>query len=188
MEYQCPFCDYTDQSRESVEAHISGSSNSLHAGKVGRMYRSDIEESGQPETVKERLLGGSGKEQARISEIEDLKEQNKALRDEVEELNGQVRKLAEMIAQVQGTVQDETIEPVEGIKDDVEETESRVSALESAMGSADGLLTDLVRFSDSSVRCPVCNKEVNFRYDHKNDRVYCPGCNTIPVAGYLEKA
>ena len=188
MQYQCPFCDYTDQSRESVEGHISGSTNILHAGKVGRMYRSDIEESGQPETVKERLLGGSGKEQARMSELEDLREQNKALKNEVEELGVQVKKLAEMIVQSQETIQEETIEPIEEIKDDVEETESRVSSLESAMGSVDGLLTDLIRFSDNPVRCPVCNKEVKFRYDHNNDRVYCPACNTIPVAGYLEKA
>ncbi len=180
MEYQCPFCDYTDQSRESVEAHISGSSNSLHSGKVGRMYRSDIEESGKPETMRERLLGRSGKEQARVSELEELKEQNKALREKVEELDGTVTQLVETLSRIKATMQEEAIEPVE-------ETESRVRALESAMGSADGLLTDLVRDSES-IRCPVCNKEVDFRYNHRKDRVYCPACDTIPVAGYLEKA
>ena len=39
---ECPFCDYEDSST-SVEAHVSGSTDDAHQGKLGSNYRGIIE-------------------------------------------------------------------------------------------------------------------------------------------------
>lgn len=40
---ECPVCGEFEGEPESVEAHISGSSDDLHQGEVGRHYRSELE-------------------------------------------------------------------------------------------------------------------------------------------------
>jgi hypothetical protein len=44
MTATCPFCEYEGASSE-VEAHISGSSDQAHQGKVGSRYRGLVESS-----------------------------------------------------------------------------------------------------------------------------------------------
>lgn len=39
---ECPFCDYEDSST-SVEAHVSGSTDDAHQGKLGSNYRGIID-------------------------------------------------------------------------------------------------------------------------------------------------
>ena len=41
---ECPFCEY-ESSSSSVEAHVSGSTNDAHQGKLGSNYRGIIESS-----------------------------------------------------------------------------------------------------------------------------------------------
>ena len=49
---ECPFCDYEDSST-SVEAHVSGSTDDAHQGKLGSNYRGIIDatvgESSEPD-------------------------------------------------------------------------------------------------------------------------------------------
>ena len=45
---ECPFCEYKSSS-SSVEAHVSGSTDDAHQGKLGSNYRAIIESSvGEP--------------------------------------------------------------------------------------------------------------------------------------------
>lgn len=190
MKYHCPFCDYTDPERESVEAHISGSTNSHHAGKVGRMYRSDIEETGEPESFTEQLFGDSGKEQARITEIEKVKERNQALKSKVEELGRQIQELQDRLDGGK-TGREETIE------DEIKKMDNRLTGTERAIWSIDHLFKELFRNRESTrriermaetIECESCNVEVKLSYDSVNDRLYCPNCHSRPMKSHLSNA
>jgi predicted nuclease with TOPRIM domain len=192
MEYTCPFCDYTDTARESVEAHISGSSNSLHVGKVGRMYRSEIEEEAEPETIRERVLS-NGSAHARQSEIDDVREQTQAVAELTEGLVERVEELEEV---AEGLV--ERVEELEKQTSDIEERQEeigvavstvselteRVDNTEAAVKNIDGLLWKRRRLE---LDCPECPRNQTNTLDiSEGGELFCRRCGLRPVAGQID--
>jgi DNA repair exonuclease SbcCD ATPase subunit len=190
MEYTCPFCDYTDTARESVEAHISGSSNSLHVGKVGRMYRTEIEEEGEPETIKERVMS-SGPEHARQSEIDDVREQTQAVAELAEDLAERVEDLEEVAEDLAERVEDleeetsslsERQEEIGVAVSTVSELTERVDSTEAAVKNIDGLLSKRRRLE---LDCPECPR-TNTLDMSEGGELFCRKCGLRPVAGQID--
>lgn len=190
MEYTCPFCDYTDTARESVEAHISGSSDSLHVGKVGRMYRSEIEEEAEPETIKERVMS-SGPEHARQSEIDDVREQTQAVAELAEDLAERVEDLEEVAEGLAERVEDleeqtsslsERQEEIGVAVSTVAELTERVHSTEEAIKNIDGIVSERRRVELS---CPECY-EMNTLDTSEGGELYCRQCGLRPVAGQID--
>jgi DNA repair exonuclease SbcCD ATPase subunit len=190
MEYTCPFCDYTDTARESVEAHISGSSNSLHVGKVGRMYRSEIEEEAEPETIRERVLS-NGPAHARQSELDDLREQTQAVAELTEDLAERVEELEEVAGDLT-----ERVESLEKQTSDIEERQEEIGATVSTVGE----LTERVHSTEEAIKnidavvsdrrrlelsCPECF-EMNTLDTSEGGELFCRQCGLRPVAGQID--
>jgi DNA repair exonuclease SbcCD ATPase subunit len=190
MEYKCPFCDYTETDRESVEGHISGKSNSTHEGKVGRMYRSEIEETGEPENIKEKLFSNR-KEHARQSEIDRLRERNDVLEETVEELVERVDKQERKTANLERKMS-KFSEQLQGQRTDIDDLEERAGRLEKVTEYVNGFFGDLFanRVSGSpsnrkpAVECVHCGTAVRYK---KHSGVFrCPNCKNKPLGEVVE--
>jgi chromosome segregation ATPase len=190
MKYTCPFCDYTDTARESVEAHISGSSNSLHVGKVGKMYRSEIEEEAEPETMRERVLS-SGPAHARQSELDDLREQTQAVAELTEDLAERVESLEEVAGDLTERVEslEEQTSDIEQRQEEIGATVStvaelteRVRSTEEAIENIDAIVSDRRRLELS---CPECY-EMNTLDTTEGGELFCRQCGLRPVAGQID--
>jgi DNA repair exonuclease SbcCD ATPase subunit len=190
MEYKCPFCDYTETDRESVEGHISGKSNSTYEGKVGRMYRSEIEETAEPESIKEKLFT-SGKEQARQSEIDRLRERNDVLEETVEELVERADEQERKIANLERKMS-KFGEQLRGQRTDIDDLEERAGRLEKVAEYVNGFFGDLFanRVSGNAknrtpaVECVHCGVAVRYQ---KNSGIFrCPNCDNRPLGEAVE--
>lgn len=170
--YQCPFCDHTEPEVQAVEAHITGSTNSYHKGKVGKTYRREIEESGEPDSLRERLTKPDSKTQARISDIEKLRDENEALKDAVVELAERVHDLEE-----QAEKHNNRIRQNEGnlkkLNKRIDGTEYAIRRIHRAFGT-----------KHSGFTCPNCQTKV------KNNTVgelECPNCGADGFRGALKR-
>jgi len=190
MEYQCPFCDYAATDRESVEGHISGKSNSMHEGKVGRMYRSEIEETGEPENIKEKLFS-NGKEHARQSEMDRLRERNEVLRETVEELVERVDEQEQKTANLERKTS-KFGKQLRGQRKDIDDLEERAGRLEKVAEYVNGFFGDLFanRVSGNAknrtpaVECVHCGVAVRYQ---KNSGIFrCPNCDNRPLGEAVE--
>jgi len=172
MQYQCPFCDYEDTERSSVEAHISGATYSEHQGKVGKLYRSDIEQNATPESVTERLFGESAQEQSIREEVENVRESLRAVKQENDALQETVENLRQELEDSQYR------KP--------EQNSDRLDDAEAALRDASTLITNMYgKYGPDSVRrikCPEClqSVEANATPQHSHDKtgMQCPLCRT----------
>lgn len=174
MRYECPFCEYTETSRGSVEAHISGKSDSSHAGKVGRMYRSDIEQEAEPESVREKVSSSFGGDPAKQ---ESIREEMEAWRSVIEEMSEEAKAAREAAERkIEGRASGR----------EMERLRDRVDELEEIVGD---LVFLVRRAKDDDYRCPNCHTEVREpinRDDDPDGKFYengikCPNCgNFLP--------
>lgn len=172
MRYECPFCEYTDSARGSVEAHISGKSDSSHAGKVGRMYRSDIEQEAKPESVSEKLSSSFGGDPAKQESMREEMEAWRSIFEDVSEEAKAAREAAER--KVEGRASSR----------EVKRLRDRVDELERIVGD---LVFLVRRAKDKEYRCPNCHTEVRggvSRTDDPGDKFYesglrCPNCDNF---------
>lgn len=179
--YQCPFCDYEDSDRKSVEAHISGKSNSLHDGKVGRMYRSEIEQEGSAGTIVGRLFGGAG--ESRQSEIDELVEVTRHLEEQLEELEEEVGGLGDRV----DTLEEQWGEEVEPLIEHQKTLAGEIMQTKNAVTEVSWLLRFTLMTDGSGQepqKCYNCREEVQFMKTSKG-HLYCPNCQKIAVAGYF---
>jgi len=100
-QFHCPFCDYESDSRGGVEAHISGKSDSSHKGKVGRSYRSEIEQASEPDGFVGRLQKRLGESAQVASVLEEVRNYRDAHREDVEELRQENEKLRERVDELE---------------------------------------------------------------------------------------
>lgn len=172
MTFDCPFCDYESDTRGGVEAHISGKSDSSHEGKVGRMYRSEIEQESQPDGLVGRLrqqVGENPKLQSVLEEVrrydESHREEVEELREENEELRERLDRLEESIPSTRDLRKRQLIQPA--LIDDVMKTSTLVAEL----------------IEGKELSCPECGVEVEYSYSHYSPQngveggVKCPNCN-----------
>lgn len=173
--FECPFCDYTNTSRKSVEGHISGKSDEAHKGKVGRAYRGDLEAEAQPEGLRERLFdSGAGRRESLREEIEDVR----AAVDQVQEsaaagddqLESEIERLRSRVSSLEDA------------------TEERFEAIERTLGNVTAFLND--QYQSEEIVCPNCQTEVRFGYTpgSRDSKGKCPNCGTEPFSLESEKA
>lgn len=208
MEYQCPFCDYQDTERRAVEAHISGATYSDHDGKVGKLYRSDIEQNATPESVKERLFGDSPERQSMMEEVEEIEEtvraverRNQALEDTVQNLREEVQELQDDVMETKEETEDSAqlaLEMAKGLNQSmtehrlaIEEASKHITQIRTANREDEGLILD-------EGECPDCGKDVRFHEEGYLDEyvvnkgeyiphLTCSNCSSIQVTGYLSE-
>ena len=175
MRYSCPFCDYASESRSSVEGHISGKSDSLHKGKVGRMYRSDIEQDSEPTTVTESIRQKAG---VNVSKNDSIREELADIRSVVEEIHKESeRAVNEAESARSETASGSEVRRLRRRVDDLEERSQKLTYL-------------LLQRVTGSYKCPSCHKSVERdRIFNENitkaDVMRCPNCEDeiIPDRG-----
>jgi hypothetical protein len=166
MRYSCPFCEYASESRSSVEGHISGKSDSLHKGKVGRMYRSDIEQDSEPTTVTESIRQKAG---VNVSKNDSIREELADIRSVVEEIHKESKRAVNEAESARSeTVSGSEVRRLRQRVDDLEERSQKLTYL-------------LLQQISESYRCPSCHKSVKReefnRVDiDKTDVLRCPNC------------
>jgi hypothetical protein len=174
MTFDCPFCEYESDTRGGVEAHISGKSDSSHEGKVGRMYRSEIEQESQPGGLVGRLrqqIGENPKLQSVLEEVrryeESHREELEELREENEELRGRLDRVERSASHIRDLRKRQLIQPA--LVDDM----MKISALVAEL--ADG----------KKLTCPECGVEVKHshtRHPFQNgveEGVECSNCDYV---------
>jgi len=192
MRYHCPFCDYRSDSRGSVEGHISGKSDSLHKGRVGRSHRSDIIQDAETTSLSEKVASITG----------DSAASNKSTQEQIHKLRADLQELDETISrrlskvedsinaqpdaselrnQAVGDVRSELKAELESLQ---EETENALSEFES---TTDNLKKRLIRESRRSARDEVSEQNESVNESLKkmaimlstlptNTKVQCPKC------------
>ena len=175
MRYNCPFCDYVGDSRGSIEGHISGKSDSSHKGKVGRMYRSDIEETGEATTVTEKMREKAGID---VSKQQSVREELASFRKVVEDVYERAQE-AEKASQ---TARNRTVD-----KQEMDDVKKRLSNAEEMIETLAFLVFQKIEKEDE-YRCPSCNVKVERPYSHDTpfgglnhardnaEYLYCPNC------------
>lgn len=177
MRYNCPFCDYRGSSRASIEGHISGKSDSLHKGKVGRMYRSDIEESGEATTVTEKVRERAG---INVSKQQSVREELASFRKVVEDVYERV----ESAEKASETARNRTVD-----RQEVDDVKKRLSNAEEMIETLAFLAFQDIEQGDE-YRCPSCNVVVerpsNPKYMYNDldrpDYLFCPNCKNTTMA------
>jgi rubrerythrin len=176
MRYECPFCDYVGDSRGSIEGHISGKSDSLHKGKVGRMYRSDIEETGEATTVTEKMRERAG---INVSKQQSVREELASFRKVVED----VYERAESAEKASQTARNRTVD-----RQEVDDVKKRLSNAEEMIETLAFLAFQEIKQGDE-YRCPQCNVKVERPHsadtpfgglDHGRNRaeyLFCTNCD-----------
>lgn len=178
MRYSCPFCEYASESRSSVEGHISGKSDSQHKGKVGRMYRSDIEQNSEPTTVTESIRQKAG---VNVSKNDSIREELADIRSVVEEIHKESEKaVSEAESARSETVSESEVRRLRQRVDDLEERSQKLTYL-------------LLQKISGTYRCPSCHTNVQrsraFEENiTKADVLRCPNCEDeiIPDRGEYE--
>jgi len=164
MKYHCPFCDYSSESRGSVEGHISGKSDSLHKGKVGRSHRSDIIQDAEATSLTERMASITGDSPA---STQSTQEQIHQLRADLAELDEKISQRLDNLERrlnaqpSTGTLRDEAIEAAKEELETVEETKQ--AALNEFESTTDDLRSRLIRESRRAAKDEISeqNEEVN---------------------------
>jgi rubrerythrin len=177
MRYNCPFCDYVGDSRGSIEGHISGKSDSLHKGKVGRMYRSDIEETGEATTVTEKMREKAGID---VSKQQSVREELASFRKVVED----VYERAQSAEKASKTARNRTVD-----KQEMDDVKKRLSNAEEMIETLAFLAFQEIRKGDE-YRCPQCNVTVErpshptYTYDDFDfsEYLFCPNCENTTMA------
>lgn len=177
MRYNCPFCDYVGDSRGSIEGHISGKSDSLHKGKVGRMYRSDIEETGEATTVTEKMREKAGID---VSKQQSVREELASFRKVVEDVYERAQE-AEKASQ---TARNRTVD-----RQEVDDVKKRLSNAEEMIETLAFLAFQEIKQGDE-YRCPSCNVVVErpshpkYMYNDfdQPEYLFCPNCENTTMA------
>jgi len=148
MKYHCPFCDYSSESRGSVEGHISGKSDSSHKGKVGRSHRSDIIQDAEATSLTERMASITGDSPASTQSTQEEIHQLRATVAELDEKLSQRLDNLEATINAQpstGTLRDEA---VKAAKDELETVENaKEEALDEFESATEDLRSRLIRES-----------------------------------------
>jgi len=188
MKYHCPFCDYSDDSRGSVEGHISGKSDSSHKGRVGRSHRSDIIQDAEPTSMKERLGTITGDSPASTQSTQEEIHQLRADLAELEEqLSGRLDNLERRLNARPDT---DTLrnQAVEAAKEELETVESaKEEALDEFESATDDLRSRLTRESRKAAKDEISeqNEAVNETLRQMavmlstlptDTKVQCPAC------------
>jgi regulator of replication initiation timing len=194
MTFDCPFCGYESDTRGGVEAHISGKSDSSHEGKVGRMYRSEIEQESQPDGLVGRLRQQVGENPKLQSVLEEVRRYEESHQEELEELREENEELRERLDRLE-----------EGVQSHREKTNSwtdvggpgvgdRLDLLEERQEVATKLLRWKLYRDRDTIECPNCGfEEVKLTTDtgrqlgeseelevHRHPPS-CPNCETVPM-------
>ena len=188
MKYHCPFCDYSSESRGSVEGHISGKSDSSHKGKVGRSHRSDIIQDAEATSLTERMASITGDSPA---STQSTQEQIHQLRATVAELDEKLsQRLDNLEATINAQPDADTLrdEAVEAAKDELETVENaKEEALDEFESATDDLRSRLIRESRRAAKDEIDeqNEAVNETLRqmavmlstlHTDTKVQCPKC------------
>jgi len=194
MKFHCPFCDYESSNRGSVEGHISGKSDSLHKGRVGRSHRSDIIQDAEPNSLGDRLASITG----------DPTASKKSTQEEIHKLRADLKKLDETISQrisnLEATInaqpdaselREQTVGDVTGeLKAELESIEeTKQEALDEFEKTTEGLRDRLIRESRRSAKKEVSSQNESVRESLRkisvvlstlptNTKIQCPSCGS----------
>jgi transcription elongation factor Elf1 len=179
-QFHCPFCDYENDSRSGVEAHISGKSDSSHEGKVGRSYRSKIEQASEPDGFVGRLQKRLGESAQVASVLEEVRNYRDAHREDVEELRQENEKLRERVNELEDRMPSTR---------DLHQRQAILPALVADVRNLSALVAERVEGGEEV--CPNCGVKASLSATKAADgldwAVRCRNCRGI-IAAETERA